>query len=263
MPPSAAGAYDIPPGTRFRGHEHNGLHLCAVLRGGFREWHGRDTTVVSPGLLRISPSSAHDIHFGDAGARCLVVEVSDHDASALRRLPAQSEFVADPWLTSLTQRLDLALRPGQSLSSAHDLMLELLAQIARREMGRPSGPPPRWLVSARAHLADQWRTPPSAETLAREAGVHRVHLVRSFRDHFGCTLRGYVRRRRVARAVGMLSGTRVPLSQVAAECGFADQAHLTRSVQQALGVTPLTLRRRAGHPGITSVQDVPRRVLLA
>lgn len=262
MPPSAAGVYDVPPATRFRGHAHEGLHLCAVLQGGFREWHGGTASAMAPGLLRISPSSAHDIRFGDDGARCLVVEVSDQDARALRRLPCASEFVGDPWLTSVAERLGQALMPGKSLTLAHDLVLELLAQIARRELGRPSGPPPRWLLTARMHLADEWRTPPSAETLARAAGVHRVHLVRSFRDHFGCTLRGYVRRRRVARAASLLRETHLPLSQVAAECGFADQAHLTRSVHQALGVTPLVLRRRAG-ARITSVQDLPRRVLLA
>ncbi len=257
---TAAAEYEIPAATRFIRHSHEGLHLCAALRGGFREWHGRDTRTMSPGLLRISPSTTHDIRFGEEGARCLLVEVSEQDAAALRRPPRASEFVADPWLTALTLRLAEALR-SRDLGSVGDLVLELLAQIARRDLGRAAGPPPPWLRTARTHLADQWRLPPSADALAHAAGVHRVHLVRSFRDHFGCTLRAYVRRRRVARAVTLLCETRLPLSQVAAECGFADQAHLTRTLHRVMGITPLALRRQR-HPGITSVQDRSPRVSL-
>ncbi|MFN8652153.1 MAG: AraC family transcriptional regulator [Gemmatimonadales bacterium] len=262
MVSSAAGVYDVPPATRFHRHHHEGLHLCAVLRGGFREWQGRDTRTVEPGYLRLSPSAAHDIHFSTDGARCLLVEFSSEDATALRRAPRCSAFITDPWLTTLVRRLETALQPGSSHAAAHDLTLELLAQLSRRESGRAAGPPPAWLLTARDHLADSWRHPPPADALARNAGVHRVHLVRSFRDYFGCTLRGYVRRRRIAHAMGLLRQGTLPLSQVAAEAAFADQAHLTRELHRATGMTPLEFRRQGGGL-VTSVQDLPRRHLLA
>lgn len=262
MVPSAAGVFDVPPDTRFQKHRHEGLHLCAVLRGGFREWQGRDVRTMEPGLLRLSPSTEHDIRFSASGARCLLVEISDEDSRALRRMPRSSAFVTDAWLTVLAGRLEAALVQEPAVERAHDHLLELLAQLSRRETGRLGGPPPRWLLAARDRLADEWRLPPSADALALAAGVHRVHLVRSFRDHFGCTLRGYVRRRRVARAVALIRDARIPLARVAAEAGFSDQAHLTRSLQRAFGVTPLVLRRRLSSR-VTCVQESRGALLLA
>lgn len=245
---SLADVFDIPPATRFAGHAHEGLHFCAVLAGGFTETVGRDVAVATPGILRVSPSARHDIRFGPDGARCLLVEVGPQDAAALRRPLRSSAFMTDAWLAGLARRLERELSAFDQRSAAQDLVLEILAQVTRRELGRPPGPPPPWLLESRDRLADEWRNPPSAGTLALAAGVHRVHLVRSFRDHFGCTLRGYVRRHRLAQAAKLLSSTDLPLSRVAAESGFADQAHLTRTLRRAIGITPLSLRQTRARP---------------
>jgi AraC family transcriptional regulator len=244
---SLADVFQVPPATRFVDHAHEGLHLCAVLAGGFVETVGRDRAVAAPGILRLSPSTRHDIHFGPEGARCLLVEVGPEDAVALRRPPRASAFLADAWLAGLARRLESALSRPDQRSAGQDLVLEILAQVTRREEGRHACPPPAWLLQCRDRLADEWRTPPSAQVLALAAGVHRVHLVRSFRDHFGCTLGEYVRRRRLAQASRLLTSTDLPLSRIAAEAGFADQAHLTRALKHATGATPLALRRARPH----------------
>ena len=216
---TSADVFPVPPATRFVGHAHEGLHICAILSGAFHS----------------------------------------EDASVLRQRPRASKFLSDPWLTQLAHQLDHTLSPAGQPQSAEDLVLEMLAQVARRGLGGRSGPPPRWLIASRDRLADEWCRPPSAEALALEAGVHRVHLVRAFRDHFGCTLRAFVRRRRVARAAGLLAQTDFPLSRVALESGFADQAHLTRVLRRAIGESPLSLRRRSRDGGhVTSVQYVRR-----
>jgi len=80
-------------------------------------------------------------------------------------------------------------------------------------------------------------------TLAGLAGVHRVHVARAFRDHLGCTVGDFVRRLRVQRACELLTGTTIPLSDVAMRAGFFDQSHMTRVVKRFLGVTPAALRR--------------------
>jgi len=247
---SFAEVFDIPPATRFTGHTHEGMHLCVVRAGAFAETVGRHAEVATTGVLRLSPAARHDIQFGPDGARCLLIEVGREDAAALRRPPRTSAFLTDPWLAELTYRLERALTGcGSTPGTATDLVLEILAQVSRRQLGRPAGPPPPWLLAARDRLADESRVPPSANTLALAAGVHRVHLVRSFRDHFGCTLRGYVRRRRLAEATRLLLLTDLPLSHVAVEAGFADQAHLTRTLRSATGSTPLALRRAGSRPG--------------
>jgi AraC-like DNA-binding protein len=46
------------------------------------------------------------------------------------------------------------------------------------------------------------------------------------------------RRRRVEYARAEIGRTRRSLSEIALNAGFADQAHLTRVLKRALGVTP-------------------------
>ncbi len=76
--------------------------------------------------------------------------------------------------------------------------------------------------------------------------MHRVHLAREFRRHFGITPTDYRLRNRVACAAVLLSTSRGSLSAVAHEVGYSDQAHMTREFRRWLDVTPLEYRRLTG-----------------
>ncbi len=78
--------------------------------------------------------------------------------------------------------------------------------------------------------------------LAREAGVHRVHLARAFRDHFGESVTLFARRVRLEAAQRLIAAGGISLAQAAARAGFADQSHLTRVMRAALGLTPGRMR---------------------
>ncbi|SEK45460.1 helix-turn-helix domain-containing protein [Streptacidiphilus jiangxiensis] len=53
----------------------------------------------------------------------------------------------------------------------------------------------------------------------------------------------YRHRVRIGRALDRLEAGEPSLSAVAADLGYADQAHLTRTMRQHLGHTPTVLRR--------------------
>ena len=92
-----------------------------------------------------------------------------------------------------------------------------------------------------AHLCE----PISLEQLARVAGVGVCALGRLLRSSWGTTAHRYVIDRRVERARQLLHHGNLPLKAVAAATGFADQAHMTRTLKARLGRTPGELRR--GH----------------
>jgi AraC family transcriptional regulator len=54
-----------------------------------------------------------------------------------------------------------------------------------------------------------------------------------------------LRRLRAERAAALLRTTTRPLIEVAADCGFAHQAHMTRVFRAMFGVTPGEYRRRS------------------
>jgi transcriptional regulator GlxA family with amidase domain len=66
-----------------------------------------------------------------------------------------------------------------------------------------------------------------------------------FKRLMGVTLQQYGLLLRLDKARGLLWGTRMPLPDVAAETGFADQSHLTRSLATLSNQTPLRLRMTA------------------
>lgn len=79
--------------------------------------------------------------------------------------------------------------------------------------------------------------------LAADAGYSRQHLTRLFREEFGLGPKlasRVIRFERTQRAV-RTTPPFVSLAQVAAVCGYADQAHLTREFVDLAGCTPTEL----------------------
>lgn len=85
--------------------------------------------------------------------------------------------------------------------------------------------------------------------LAREAGMSEAALRRALRAGLGTSPAALVSRLRAARARDLIDAGASDLGRVAVDCGYADQAHLTRSFRRAFGRTPgawrATVRRRA------------------
>ena len=104
----------------------------------------------------------------------------------------------------------------------------------RQTRGRAEHPAVR---RARAHLRDRWDQKVTLAELAIRAGLSPFELVRRFRDQIGVTPHAYQTNLRVDEARRRLAAGR-PAAAVAAECGFADQPHLTRVFKRAVGVSP-------------------------
>ena len=80
--------------------------------------------------------------------------------------------------------------------------------------------------------------------IARVAGVSGSHLNVLFGAAVGYSIHQYVIRRRVDRAAWLLEESRLPVSQIALETGFAHQSHLALHMRRIMGTTPRKLRTR-------------------
>lgn len=79
--------------------------------------------------------------------------------------------------------------------------------------------------------------------LAQLVTLSAGHFSRAFKQTFGDTPHGHVMRRRIEAAKTMMLKSAEPLSQIAYLCGFADQAHFSRTFRKLAGATPLAWRR--------------------
>jgi AraC family transcriptional regulator len=75
-------------------------------------------------------------------------------------------------------------------------------------------------------------------TVAEQAHVSAFHFARQFRETVGLTPHQFVLRQRIQKSINLMRAGRLPLAQIAIECGFYDQAHFTRTFQKVTGTTP-------------------------
>lgn len=93
--------------------------------------------------------------------------------------------------------------------------------------------------------------------IASVANVSPHHFSRLFKLSTGLAPHRYLIERRVERARGLLLEGEMPISVIAREVGFADQAHLTRHAKERLGVTPREILKSGTitQEGRTNIQD--------
>jgi transcriptional regulator GlxA family with amidase domain len=148
--------------------------------------------------------------------------------------------------------LDLAHRRAVAAAADPDYALaeELLALVGRAITQAATAP----VVSGRA--ADRALVARAREAIAADvpeaAGLFPLaefleispyRLSRAFTRELGVSLTRYRNRVRVGRALDRLESGECGLAVLAADLGFADQAHLTRVVREHAGRTPAVLRR--------------------
>ncbi|MFF5717187.1 helix-turn-helix domain-containing protein [Streptomyces buecherae] len=160
----------------------------------------------------------------------------------------------DPLLRTLLERLVAEYAgPGPADPLYAQSLVQAAAAVVLRVAGRggpaaarAGGLAPRRLAEVvdfiHAHLA---RRVTLAE-LAAVAGVSESHFTRAFRASTGASPHQYVLQRRLDHARRELVRTDRPIAEIAAEAGFADQSHLTRTMRRHDGATPRLLRRDGG-----------------
>jgi AraC family transcriptional regulator len=79
--------------------------------------------------------------------------------------------------------------------------------------------------------------------VARECGLSVGYFSHAFRRTLGVSPYKWLIEQRVVLSKEKLSDDGLSLSDVAAECGFSDQSHLTRVFRQTVGVSPGAWRR--------------------
>lgn len=172
-----------------------------------------------------------------------------------RRVRLVEEFgVTDPLLEQLVRALEGVVRdwePG-AVTYADQLATMIAGQLARHHSTRrPAAPTARaggglterQFAAVRELLDTRLAEPLPLADLAAAAHLSVSQFARSFKAHTGLPPHRYLMRLRVEAAGRLLRTTTVPISEVAARCGFSHQEHLTRVLRAQLGTTPGALRR--------------------
>lgn len=71
---------------------------------------------------------------------------------------------------------------------------------------------------------------------------------RVFKQTFGCTPHQYIIGKRIERAKSLMLMSKDTLAQIAAECGFVNQSHLSNLFRKIVGVSPSWWRQTHASP---------------
>lgn len=93
------------------------------------------------------------------------------------------------------------------------------------------------LVDAKTYIQSNLNEAISLTELSKELKIDKWQLSRKFKPVFGVTLFQHIHASRVVKAKEMLS-QRHSITDVALECGFCDQSHLTRYFKRFAGMSP-------------------------
>ncbi|MER7703349.1 AraC family transcriptional regulator [Kitasatospora sp. NPDC097605] len=228
--------------TRWSEPEARGDHrLVLVRRGRFRRRADGVDSDLDPTMAYLAaPGEEERFAHPSGGDVCTSVSFTP---SLLGRPPAATTVYVDA-------RVDLAHRRLLAAAGTGDLDYALTEELLRLVVTAAGAPPVRPVPADRALVAAAREAitegaPEAAGlcSLAALLAVSPYRLSRVFSRETGVSLTRYRNRVRVARAMDRLTEGEAGLADLAAHLGFADQAHLTRTVRDHLGHTPTTLRR--------------------
>jgi AraC family transcriptional regulator len=89
-----------------------------------------------------------------------------------------------------------------------------------------------------AHLVEDVSLP----TLAQVAGLSDYYFMRAFKAEMGITAHQYVLQQRIYKAIRLLRVTKLSITEIAMDCGFASHQHMSGVFNAFRGRTPQAVR---------------------
>lgn len=181
--------------------------------------------VFRPGAARMFfPVAAHELHNSDIALSDLSSGEADRLLNELCSVPVESAL-----LGAMEQYLNRTLRSSVAIHPAVRYSVE--------ELSRAGGVR-------------------SVRRIQLETGLSHTRFIQLFREHVGLTPKLFCRVRRFHALLNRIDkGAPVNWAELAADCGYFDQAHLIHDFRAFAGITPLEYRRTMPEPD--------RRVLAA
>lgn len=175
----------------------------------------------------------------------------EHNVPAIRGLtcaPEQKDIVLG--------HLSRALAAGVEVTGPlNELFVEQLAVTIGMHVARQYGNfrskeerakgtlSPAAEARAKSLLLDSTRSHFSIADIARECNLSRGYFIRAFSMSTGRTPHQWLLEQRAEHARRLVEVTDLTLPEIAAQCGFADQSHMSRVFAKLVGGTPGALRR--------------------
>jgi AraC family transcriptional regulator len=232
------------PHTFVPSHSHSSAYFCKILQGSYSETYERRTRECDTDTLAFHPpDEIHSERFHGNQVRSFNVEITP---AYMQRVRQHSDLLNRPadfrggvigWLATKMYR-EFVRHDSVSPLAIEGLALEIVA-AGSREQGKPlASQPGVWLVRAKDMMHAHFSERLTISEVAEAVEIHPVHLAREFHRYYQCTIGEYLRQLRVEFACSQIKRGKTSLAEIAAQAGFFDQSHLSRTFKTLTGMTP-------------------------
>ncbi|MBC8036669.1 MAG: AraC family transcriptional regulator [Rhizobiales bacterium] len=242
---------------RYNRHTHPTYVIALITDGCERVRVGNETVMAPAGtVLVVNPEEWHDGEAGAAGGWAyrtfypsvpLLTEIAGELGQ--NRPPVFSRRLIED--SDIAQAMAVAHEGSASgdTAGAETSMLAALRLLilrygdwgGRSEQADTSGSRRRLSLYEQV-IEDNLNSDLGLQKLALAAGVTRFQVIRDFKKLVDLTPAAFIRNRKLRRASALIEQG-LSLAAAAAEAGFSDQSHLSRTFRAAHGITPGMFKR--------------------
>jgi AraC family transcriptional regulator len=213
------------------------FYLYPAGRPGFTRWQSVDKTlhiVLEPDFLS---QVAIDTDCLNPGNLELLPVLNTRDRKLESLVPLFLQEIEDG---DLGDRLYL-----ESLSSILGIhLLRQYCQVVPKIRQSAGGLAPEKLSTVLEYIQARLSQELSLDAMAAEIGVSRCHFATQFKRAVGLAPHQYVSQQRIEKAKRARRSQQRSIAEVALECGFSNQSHLTKVFKKQTGTTPKAYRER-------------------
>jgi AraC-like DNA-binding protein len=245
--------------VRYGLHAHSTFSIGAVTGGRSTYLNGGTLEQIGAGaVVVVNPEVAHACN--PAKDAPWAYRMFYLDGDWLAQLQQELGFSAHQGFREFEQTLSLRPDLFAGLNQLYTLLTDSGVDTLRKESAitayfstlqqtlnpaPPSGREPNHrLARAAEYIDDNYTRALKLEDICAAANLSPSYLIRAFRQHYGMTPHAYVVNRRIEFSRAQLRRGRA-IAEVAADAGFADQAHLQRAFRQFVAATPGQYRGNA------------------
>lgn len=238
--------------VRYGRHAHSTFSIGAVTGGRSTYVNGETLEHVSAGaVVVINPEVVHACN--PAADEPWAYRMFYLDRAWLAKLQHELGFGAHegfrPFEQALTWRPDLfnglnalhelLVDPRETLLCKESAVVAYFTKLQQSLNPAPAGArePNQRLARAAEFIDGNYTRTLKLEEICAAANLSPSYLIRAFREQYGMTPHAYVVNRRIEFSRAQLRNGHA-IADVAAEAGFADQAHLQRAFRQFVAATP-------------------------
>jgi AraC-like DNA-binding protein len=245
--------------VRYGLHAHSTFSIGAVTGGHSTYLNGRTLEHIGAGaVVVVNPEVAHACN--PAKDAPWAYRMFYLDVDWLAQLQQELGFSAHQGFREFEQTLSVRPDLFAGLNQLYTLLTDSGVDTLRKEsaitayfstLQQTLNPAPaagrepnHRLARAAEYIDDNYTRALKLEEICAAANLSPSYLIRAFRQHYGMTPHAYVVNRRIEFSRAQLRRGRA-IAEVAADAGFADQAHLQRAFRQFVAATPGQYRGNA------------------